>query len=395
MSSRLRIIVNGLIGQHPMLGGITWHYLQFPLGLSRLGHDVYYIEDSGEWPYNLDGGPTGDDWIARDASTNVDHLERVMGRFGLGGKWSYRFPTEPSPGWYGMPDQKREEIIRSADLLLNVSGTLEHPEQYRAVPRLVYIDSDPVFTQVKIANGLKDFRARVDAHDVHFSFGERLCSSVPETGHIWQATRQPVVLSEWTPTDQTRDVFSTVMNWTSYKPLKYKGRSFGQKDVEFCRFLDLPGRVSPTTLEVAMSRTEHAEWQTASSAELQRMDWRLVDAHVSCGDLDSYRRYIQSSKAEWSVAKNGYVEGQPGWFSDRSACYLASGRPVVVQETGFSKVLPVGEGLVAFSTIEEAAEGIRAVEADYPRHRRAARRIAEEFFDSKKVLSQLLERALA
>ncbi len=125
------------------------------------------------------------------------------------------------------------------------------------------------------------------------------------------------------------------------------------------------------------------------------MDWRLVDAHVSCGDLDSYRRYIQSSKAEWSVAKNGYVEGQPGWFSDRSACYLASGRPVVVQETGFSKVLPVGEGLVAFSTIEEAAEGIRAVEADYPRHRRAARRIAEEFFDSKKVLSQLLERALA
>src|SRR5262245_34507537 len=143
MDSSLRIIVTGLIAQHPTLGGVAWDYLQYAAGLARLGHDVYYFEDSGEWPYNLDGGPTGNDWVARDCTSNVEHLANIMSRFGLAERWAYRFPINSQ--WFGLPDGKRTAVLDSADLLINVSGTLEHPHQYREVARLAYIDSDPVF----------------------------------------------------------------------------------------------------------------------------------------------------------------------------------------------------------------------------------------------------------
>jgi len=411
MSSRLRIVVTGLIAQHPTLGGVTWDYLQYPVGLAALGHDVYYLEDSGEWPYNLDGGPSGDDWVARDPAANVRHLSDVLARYGLGEKWAYRFPVEPR--WYGMPDTQREEVLRTADLLLNVSGTIEHPDRYRQVRRLAYIDSDPGFTQVKLALGEAAFRSRVDAHDIHFSFGEKMSAAVPVTGHRWRPTRQPIVLSEWRPATARREVFTTVMSWTSYQPLVFGGAVFGQKDLEFYRFLDLPAKVAPVALEVAMSQTHHATWQRRGqdipahiatvlserpewtpSDLLGRMGWQVVDALTVSGNLDSYRDYIESSKGEWSVAKSGYVRAQAGWFSCRSACYLAAGRPVVVQDTGFPKVLPVGEGLVAFSTAEEAADAVRAIEGDYQRHAHAARALAEEWFDARKVLPRLIEDAL-
>ena len=179
----MRIVVTGLIGQHPRLGGITWHYLQYVLGLSRLGHDVYYIEDSGN------------DWDAPDCSENLEHLGAVMSRFGLEGRWAFR--DAPRSQWHGLSDGKRKAVLRSAELLLNVSGTLEHPDLYRCIPRLVYIDTDPVVTQLKIATAQPDFADRVDAHDVHMSFGESLGDPVPDTGHRWRPTRQPIVLSEW------------------------------------------------------------------------------------------------------------------------------------------------------------------------------------------------------
>jgi hypothetical protein len=411
MDSSLRIIVTGLIAQHPFLGGISWHYLQYLLGLKRRGHDVYYFEDSGQWPYNFDGGVTGNDWISYDCSENVAHLNTLMRRFGLENRWSYRFPIDDK--WFGLSDSERTDILNGADILLNVSGSLEFPDNYRQVGRLVYIDTDPVFTQVKLARGEEDFRRRVDAHDVHFSYGECLANSVPRTGHNWQPTRQPIVLSEWTPANPPRNFFTTVMSWTSYKPLAYAQKTYGQKDVEFYRFLDLPMKVRPIAIEVALTNIEHINWRTElknmpravvelmqqqkkwSSRELLvHAGWNVVDAKTSCGDLDSYRNYIQCSKAEWSVAKNGYVQARSGWFSERSACYLASGRPVVVQDTGFSKVIPVGNGIFAFDTVEEAAAAIETVEANYAREAKAARAIAEEYFDSEKVLTRLVEEAL-
>src|SRR5215831_15159440 len=219
MTSRLRIIVTGLIAQHPSLGGVTWDYLQYVLGLARLGHDVYYFEDSGQWPYTLDGGLSGNDWIAYDPTPNVAYLAKIMTRYGLEERWAYRFPIKPC--WFGLSHQKRREVLQTAELLINMCGTLKRSQDYRQGHRLVYIDSDPVFTQVKLklSRGQIKFRKQLEAHDVHFSFGEHFSQHVPATGHRWRPTRQPIVLSEWRPSMPQRDVFTTVMNWTSYKPL--------------------------------------------------------------------------------------------------------------------------------------------------------------------------------
>jgi hypothetical protein len=403
--------VTGLIAQHPRLGGITWHYIQYALGLARLGHDVYYIEDSGEWPYNFDGGSSGRDWIVRDCTDNVRHLAKVMSRFGLNDKWAYHSSLESR--WFGLSDFDRNELLKSADLLINVSGTLEHVESYRRVPKLVYIDTDPVITQIKWNVDANCFRARVDAHDKHFSFGECFSSGVPGTPVQWRPTRQPVVLTEWDPKAQVTGAFTTVMSWTSYKPLVYSGQTFGQKDIQFKRFLHLPSRLPSVQFVMALSSTEHSDWWTNKNQELPsshngeetcrslssrellgRHGWHVVNAIEFCGDMDRYRRFIQSSKAEWSVAKDAYVLGQPGWFSERSACYLAAGRPAIVQETGFSRVLPVGEGIITFTTMDEAVAAVEEIQGEYARHTKAAREIAEEYFGSECVLERLLIEAL-
>jgi hypothetical protein len=379
-SECLRIVVTGLIAQYP-LGGVTWDYVQYVAGLARLGHDVFYLEDTGQWPYD----PTTNG-VSEGCDFSVRYLGSIMNRFDLGDRWAYRFPWQSQ--WFGMSDRRRADALRSADLLINVSGTLRDPSEYFGGPRLVYVDSDPVFTQVKLARGQVDFRRLVDLHDVHFSFGEDLPGDTPETGHRWRPTRQPILIREWDASAPPRDVFTTIMNWTSFKPLAHGGRSFGQKDVELRRFIDLPAKARPTRLEIAIN-----EGKTKRTPHdlLGHRGWQVVDPSAVCPDFDSYRDYIRTSKAEWSVAKNGYVDGRAGWFSGRSACYLAAGRPVVVQDTGFDAVLPVGEGILAFRTEDEAVAGIRDVEARYETHSRAARAIAEEYFDSDRVLARLLD----
>lgn len=390
----MRIIVTGLIAQHPHLGGMTWHYLHYLLGLARLGHDVYYFEDSGEWPYLLEGGDDSNSWIDWEARHNIEYLERVLTRYGFGDRWAYHFPIKRR--WHGLSAARRRDVIGSADVLLNVSGSLIRPERYRQVPRLVYIDTDPTFTQIRLQmkRGFRGFARRVAAHDVHFSFGERLHQLPNPTPYRWRPTRQPVALDEWETNRPAGDAFTTIMSWTSFKPLIFEGRSYAQKDVEFQACLDLPRRTAPATLEVAFSGTQHSDWQGrngASRDDLCAHGWRTVEATRTCADLDSYRDYVQSSKAEWTVAKNGYVVGQSGWFSDRSACYLASGRPVVAQETGFSSILPSGEGLLSFRTPDEAAAAVQDVHSNYARHARRSREIAHEYFDSGVVLTRLLE----
>ncbi len=227
-------------------------------------------------------------------------------------------------------------------------------------------------------------------HDVCFSYGECLSETGPATGHHWYPLRKPIVLAEWKPSTPRREVFTTVMNWTSYKNITYEGKSYGQKDLEFMQFLDLPSMVTPTVLEMAIGSGKTR--QTPRDLLIHK-GWKLVDPLEVCLDFDGYRHYIESSKAEWTVAKNGYVQGQAGWFSGRSACYLAAGRPVVVQDTGFAPVVPTGEGILTFRTLEEAAAGIEEVNGNYQRHAKAACAVAEEYFDSDKVLAKLIEGA--
>jgi hypothetical protein len=382
-TSRLRIIVTGLLAQYP-LGGAAWDYLQYPVGLHRMGHDVYYVENTGLWPFNPD-----EKGVSAGCDYNVRHLSALMRRFGLADRWAYCFPWQNQ--WFGMSDTRRAEVLATADVFINVSGVWGDPVQLREQTgaRLVFIDSDPVFTQIKLARGQIDFQRSVDAHDVHFSFGEAHSDRIPATGHTWLPTRQPVLLEEWRVNAAVRDRFTTVMNWTSYNPVELAGVTYGQKDIEFRRFLDLPSAVDPIRLEIAMNAGKNRQ---APFGLLRRRGWTIVDPAEVCADIDSYRRYVTTSRGEWSVAKHGYIAGAAGWFSCRSACYLAAGRPVVVQDTGFGSTIPTGEGILAFSSPEEAADNLRAVDGDIDRHARAAQDIAAEYFDSTRVLDDLLSR---
>ncbi|MDB5121552.1 MAG: hypothetical protein JWN56_2770 [Sphingobacteriales bacterium] len=405
----MRIIVTGLIAQHYTLGGVTWDYLQYLIGLKQLGHEVYYFEDSGEWPYTLDGGTTGNDWVAKNCDKNINYLKKVLNRYGLGESWAYFFPIKSK--WYGLTDHKRKTIIKTADLLLNVSGALVEPEKYHSIKKLIYIDSDPGFTQIKLKLGEDEFSKRVAAHHVHFSFGETISDAFSNLDYDWKPTRSPILLSEWIPSKTKGNIYSTIMNWTSYKPLHYDGKCYNQKDMEFIKFLKLPTRLKNISFEVALSKLQHKNWQTFISQSitgaknqsnllfnhptdlLSYYGWQLVNPEEKCNNIDSYRDYILSSKGEWSVSKGGYVVSNSGWFSCRSACYLAAGKPVIVQNTGFDRVLPVGVGILQFSTLEEAIDAVNNVETNYSTHSKRAREIAVEYFNSDKVLQHLLDRA--
>lgn len=380
-SKRLRIIVTGLMAQYP-LGGVAWDYFQYVLGFARLGHDVYYFEDTGQWPYNpVEGG------LAKDGKYNSEYLSEIMSKYDFQEKWAYCFPHENT--WYGLTSTKRNEIINTADILINVSGTLAQPKNYRKIPHLVYIDSDPVFTQLKLARGQLDYKNLVDYHDFHFSFGEDLSSPIPSTGHSWIPTRQPIVLKEWRNSISPKNVYTTIMNWTSHNDVVYKGKSYGQKNKEFLKFLDLPKEVDTINLEIAVNAGKN---QKTPYELLKHKNWIVVNPDNVCYDMESYRRYIINSKGEWSVAKNGYVVGQSGWFSCRSACYLAAGRPVIVQDTGFTNIIPTGKGLFAFSNMEEAIAALKEVESNYLMHSEAALEIALKYFDSDKVLKELIQK---
>ena len=397
--NRLKIIVTGLIGQHYEMGGVTWDYIQYLQGLKLLGHEVYYIEDSGEWPYNLTGGPNGDQWETQNCDQNVSHIHQVLQRFGMENNWGYKYPVTGT--WFGMSEKKRENVIRESDLLLNISGTLMTPEDYRSVNRMVYIDSDPGFTELKMRE--TRFRERVICHDHFLSFGELLSSQKTDSGIKWQATRSPIVLSEWDSDAINNGFYTTIMNWTSYKPMEKEGKIYGQKDSEFIKFLELPQKKKDCVFEVAMGSVQHDNWKSTSHSDkdfgnfkspqelLTRYGWKVSDAHQKCNNMDNYREFITQSRGEWSVAKGGYVVDKSGWFSCRTACYLAAGKPAIVQNTGFDQILPTGFGLFAFESMDEIENALDLVEGNYGYHCKKAKELSEAFLDSNKVLSHLIE----
>jgi len=377
---RLRILVSGFIGLLPA-GGVTWDYIQYPLGLRALGHDVFYVEDTGIWPDYDDGG----------AARVVRQLGGLMTAFGLGERWAYRDAVENR--WHGPLAHAIEDISRSADMLLNVSWSTSLRDEHMAIPARVLIDSDPMFTQIRFLNSCAGGGgAALAGHTHHFTFGESVGEPdcrIPDCGVAWAPTRQPVCLDRWRATPPPPDGawLSTVMNWSAMRTLRYADEDWGQKDVELLKLIGLPQARPGANLALALAPTTEAE---PAAALLRAHGWQVLDAQAHTGDWRAYRDFLAASRGEFSVAKETYVKGRTGWFSCRSACYLAAGRPVIAQDTGWSRHIPPGEGLFAFSDEDGALAAIDALLADPDRHARTARELAEAHFDSRRVLDDLL-----
>jgi hypothetical protein len=384
----VRIVVTGLVATYP-LGGVSWDYLAYVDGFRRLGHEVLYLEDTGAWFYH-----PADQTFSDDPGPNLRYLTGAFAAIGAADTpWSVRAPDDTQHGLDGAAVQ---HFCRRADLFLNVSGCCWLRDEYGGARRTAYLDTDPGYTQAKLwaaAHGCatQDELFSVDLirrHDRFLTYAEHIGAAecrLPACGLAWRPTRPPVVLERWPFTfDAAARAFTTVMSWTleTAAPV-IDGVRYGGKEVEFRRFLELPRR-APVPLEVAIAGA-------APRAELAGAGWQVVDAHARSRTMAQYRAYLQASRGEWSVAKHVYVALRSGWFSTRSAVYLASGKPVVVQDTGWSAHYPTGAGLLAFDTLEQAVVALRSVEGDYRRHCEAARAVAEQELAAPLVLQRLLE----
>lgn len=381
---RGRIVVFGILFWFP-LAGVTYQFLHYLIGLRRLGYDPYYVEDSGRWVYD----PALND-LTPDADANIAAVLPALERFGFADRWAFR-GCYPGGKCHGMSEPQLAALYRDADAFLNITGAQEIREEHRAIKRRVYIESDPFALQVKAAQGDPSTAAALAAHDTLFTFGENIGAPdcpVPVAGHRWLPTRQPVVLDLWNPAPPPGGRYSTISTWRNTgKDVEWRGETWHwTKDREFRKFLDLPHRC-------------RGHFELAATVDAQTRDtllghgWTQRDSVALSRDTRTYREYIHQSRGEFTVARDQYVRGNTGWFSDRSACYLASGRPVITQDTGFGKHLPTGSGLFGFRTLDEAAAAVEAIESDYPRHCEAARDVAREYFSAEKVIGRLMDEA--
>jgi hypothetical protein len=383
VSNHLRIIVLGYLVRGPF-GGMAWHHLNYVGGLAALGHDVMFVEDSDDYEscYDPDRGAMG-----TDPSYGLRFAADALGGLGLGDRWAY-FDAHTGR-WLGPGSGRVLDYCSSADLLINVSGVNPLRPWLLEIPRRALIDTDPAFTQV---GHLTDPTSRrmAELHTSFHTFGEAIpwaASDVPDDGLPWRATRQPVLLDAWPATPgPAGGSYTTVMQWDSYPPREYGGRRYGMKSENFGLYLDLPRRAAGP-FELALGG------DPAPREELRARGWSVVNPEVRARDPWAYRDYIRGSKGEFGIAKHGYVISRSGWFSERSACYLASGRPVIVQDTGFSQDLPTGDGVLTFEDPDGAAAAIEEVNRRYAHHCRAARELAAAYFDSQAILTRLLEDA--
>lgn len=382
----MKAIVTGMIASYPV-GGVLWDYGQYAMGLERLGFDVYYLEDTGWHTYDPARGQYGE-----DCSYAVEFLGRSLAKLSptLASRWHF---CNLDGQRYGMSRKEFLDVVADADLFLNVSGGTLLRDEYLPSRRKVFIDSDPGWNHFRNfprwdANpgwqGSHGFRA----HDHFFTYAERMGKPgcvLPDMGLGWHPTRPPVVLDCWEP-EPPGEVWTTVLTWKNFpEPIHYQGIVYGSKEMEFDKVRELPRRAR-AKVELAIGGA------TAPLDEWRKLGWSVVDSQSVSATPERYRSYIQSSRGEFSVAKNVYVATRSGWFSCRTVCYLAAGRPAVVQDTGFSEFIPTGQGLIAFSNTDEAVTGIEAIESNYAQHQRAAREMAAAHFDSDKVLSDLLNR---
>jgi hypothetical protein len=386
MSGRPKVVVLGMMTNMPV-AGVVWQTLHYLVGLRRLGYEPYYVEAHARNPSMFMMTPT-DDGSGR-AAAFIDDLTR---RFGLEGQWAYQALHEDRR-CYGLSDEALSRLYRDAALVINLhGGTIPLPEHI-AHERLVYVETDPVQVQVELLDGVREAIEFLAAHSVLLSYGENLgnpdCALPIADGYHFIPTRQPVVLEWWSGMGEIGGTtFRTVGSWRQRREVDFAGEQYSwSKHAEFEKFLDLPARTGQA-FELALASFDDDDREL-----LESHGWSVVNGLDLSRDLDAYRRYIADARGEWTVAKDQNVRLRTGWFSDRGATFLASGRPVVTQDTGFGAVLPTGAGLFAVSTLDEAVDAVDRINRDYPAACRAAADIAREYFDSDRVLGRLLEDA--
>jgi hypothetical protein len=376
-------IVAGSVAQRPAAGGHTWVFLQYLLGFRDLGWDVILLDRlEPEMCFDEAGRP-----CALEDSVNLRYLQEVVDGHRLGESFALLY--DRGSRCLGMSREKLLERGSQSSLMLNVNGFIEDEQLLAQAPLTVFLDIDPGFGQMWRDLGLHDaFRG----HDAYVTIGENIGEAdceIPTGGIDWLTTPQPVVLDHWPVQTSNRDAITSVASWRGPSaPIEYRGKTYGLRVHEFRKFASLPKK-APASFEIAL------EIDPADQKDIDLLrsnGWKLVDPRAVAQDPRTYQRYVQSSLAEIMIAKNMYVEARSGWFSDRSICYLASGKPVLAQDTGFGRRYATGEGLLSFSTLEEAAGGAEELLRDYRRHSQAARQLAEEYFDSRKVLGRLASR---
>jgi hypothetical protein len=377
-------IVSSVIANKYLNGGNAWVVLSWVLGLKRLGLDVFFIEQIPQKNcVNAAGGVTD-----FESSVNLAYFKSIVEQFDLVG--AAALICGEGAQTYGLSQAELCQVADAADLLINITGHLTlHPIK-RRIRRKVYLDLDPGFTQFWQAIGNPG--ARLEGHDYYFTIGENIgtsACSIPTNGIQWHTTRQPVVMADWPVAKAARaQRFTTVASWRGpYGRVQYGAKSFGLKAHEFRKFIELPQRVGQT-FEIALD-IHPAEERDLSA--LHTHGWQLVDPKIAASDPMAFSRYVRYSDAEFSVAQGIYVETNSGWFSDRTVRYLASGKPALVQDTGFSCNYPTGDGLIAFHTLEEARAGAERIMRCYELHSQAARALARRYFDSDMVLGRFLE----
>lgn len=384
MRSRGRIVLLHFVGQMP-LAGIAWQAVNYLVGLEKLGFEAWYVEDHGANPYDPRISS-----VVMECDYNVGYLRAAMERHGLAGRWAYWDAINDA--YHGLSREQVHRLYAEADAVINLCGATRLRDEHLRCPVRVMIDTDPVYEQIKYAKADPAARAYIDAHTHFFTYGANLGSAacaVPLSGVRWGPTRPPVDLDLWPPAAGEPRCFSTIATWENKgKNIEFGGADYlWSKHVNFLRFLDLPKSRPQTCFEMAMLPPDDSVRRRVEAA-----GWRLADPRPVSADMAAYRDFIAGSRGEFTVAKDIYVRPNSGWFSDRAVCYLASGRPVVTMRTGFTTYCPAGEGLFDYATHQEALAAIDAIAADYPRHSRAAREVAAEYFRAEPVIADLLRR---
>jgi len=386
VSRPLKLVVLGMMGRVPFAGQ-TWLYLNWLRGLSGLGHDVYYVEDDNVWPYD----PRAET-LTDDCSYATAHIARSMEAIGLDGRWAFRLAGTEGACW-GMSERQLEDLYAGCDAVLNIVGAVALREDvHLTAPVRVYVETDPVVAELKVAAGDAGMQEVLDRHTVLATYGENYGAAdcgVPLDGRPYVFTRQPVDLDLWPfAYEPEARFFTTIGNYRQEgTDIEWEGSVYSwSKHHEWERFIDLPKR-SGQDFELALMHCEGSDRERMLAA-----GWRIASpASMSLDPFGAYRRFIQSSRGEFTVAKDQNVRLRSGWFSERAVCYLASGKPVVTQDTGFSNVLPTGAGLFGVRDVEEAAAAIEEINSDYRRHCEAAREIAAEHFEARAVAARMLE----